>query len=153
MPSNPHTTPLPGATQCFTIGALAQAAGVHVETVRFYQRKGLMGLPKRPPGGIRSYGEADLARLRFIKSAQRMGFRLDEAAELLALNSSAACTQARQRAERKLADVRERLSDLQRVEAELQDLVERCSKANQTTTCPLMDALRSTPCTPELPRG
>lgn len=66
-----------------TIGVLAEAAGVNVETIRFYQRKGLMQEPDRPQGGIRRYGEADLARVRFIKSAQRLGFSLDEIGDLL----------------------------------------------------------------------
>jgi len=127
--------------ETFTIGALAEAAGVHVETVRFYQRKGLMDLPNRPAGGIRRYGVSDVARLRFIKSAQRMGFSLDEAAELLALDNSAACAQARRQAGRKLADVRERLTELQRMETELQKLVDRCDEVAGRLDCPVLDAL------------
>ena len=68
-----------------TIGALAETAGVNVETIRFYQRKGLMQEPDRPLGGIRRYGEADMARVRFIKSAQRLGFSLYLIADLLKL--------------------------------------------------------------------
>ncbi len=70
-------------TEILTIGVLAEAAGVNVETIRFYQRKGLMQEPDRPLGGIRRYGEPDLARVRFIKSAQRLGFSLDEIGDLL----------------------------------------------------------------------
>jgi small multidrug resistance family-3 protein len=69
-----------------TIGVLAEAAGVNVETIRFYQRKGLMQEPDRPLGSIRRYGEPDLARVHFIKSAQRLGFSLDEVADLLKLD-------------------------------------------------------------------
>ena len=66
-----------------TIGALAETAGVNVETIRFYQRKGLMPEPEKPYGSIRRYGAAELARVRFIKSAQRLGFSLEEVGELL----------------------------------------------------------------------
>jgi MerR family mercuric resistance operon transcriptional regulator len=68
-----------------TIGALADAAGVNVESIRFYQRKGLVPQPERPIGGIRRDGEVELARVRFIKAAQRLGFSLEEVAELLML--------------------------------------------------------------------
>ena len=100
-----------------TIGALAEAAGVNVETIRFYQRKALMQEPDRPLGGIRRYGDAHLARVRFIKSAQRLGFSLDEIADLLRLEDGSHCTEAREQAERKLADVRTKLADLQKSRA------------------------------------
>ncbi|MHB1669140.1 MerR family transcriptional regulator, partial [Thiomonas sp.] len=70
----------------FTIGTAALATGVHVETIRFYQRKGLLCEPERPQGSFRRYGPDDVARLQFIKSAQRMGFSLDEVAGLLQLD-------------------------------------------------------------------
>lgn len=125
-----------------TIGRLAQAAGVNVETIRFYQRKGLMPEPQRPTGGIRRYGEADGSRLQFIKSAQRLGFSLDEVAELLQLDDGASCAQAQARAEAKLADVRGRLADLQRMEAALAELIQRCGAARGTVRCPLIAALK-----------
>jgi MerR family mercuric resistance operon transcriptional regulator len=125
-----------------TIGALADAAGVNVETIRFYQRKGLMQAPTRPLGGIRRYGEADLARVRFIKSAQRLGFSLDEVADLLKLDDGAHCTEAREQAERKLADVRARLADLQRIETVLEELVQRCCAAREEVRCPMIQALQ-----------
>ena len=131
-------------SEMLTIGALANAAGVNVETIRFYQRKGLMREPDRPVGGIRRYGEPDLARVRFIKSAQRLGFSLDEIAELLKLEDGSHCTQARKQAERKLADVRARLDDLRRIEGVLQDLVERCCAARGQVRCPLIAALQTT---------
>ncbi|AOW15095.1 MerR family transcriptional regulator [Hydrogenophaga crassostreae] len=125
-----------------TIGRLAQAAGVNVETIRFYQRKGLMPEPQRPTGGIRRYGEAEGSRLQFIKSAQRLGFSLDEVAELLQLDDGASCAQAQARAEAKLADVRGRLADLQRMEAALAELIQRCGAARGTVRCPLIAALK-----------
>ena len=110
-----------------TIGALAETAGVNVETIRFYQRKGLMPEPEKPYGSIRRYGAAELARVRFIKSAQRLGFSLEEIGELLKLEDGARCSEARQLAEQKLVDVRQKLSDLQRIESVLAGLVARCS--------------------------
>lgn len=130
------------SAETLTIGVLAETAGVNVETIRFYQRKGLMQEPDRPVGGIRRYGEADLARLRFIKSAQRLGFSLDEVADLLKLEDGAHCTEARMQAEHKLADVRARLVDLQRIEGALQDLVERCCATRGRVKCPLIETLQ-----------
>ncbi len=128
--------------ETLTIGVLAEAAGVNVETIRFYQRKGLMQKPDRPLGGIRRYGEADQARVRFIKSAQRLGFSLDEVADLLKLEDGAHCTEAREQAEHKLADVRARLADLQRIEGALQGLVERCCATRGRVKCPLIATLQ-----------
>jgi MerR family mercuric resistance operon transcriptional regulator len=125
-----------------TIGALAQTAGVNVETIRFYQRKGLMPEPEKPYGGIRRYGAADLARVRFIKSAQRLGFSLDEIGELLKLEDGARCSEARQLAERKLVDVRRKLGDLQRIESVLAELVARCSALRGRVNCPLIASLQ-----------
>lgn len=130
--------------EAFTIGVLAEAAGINVETVRFYQRKGLMQEPDRPLGGIRRYGGPDLARVRFIKSAQRLGFSLDEIGDLLKLEDGSHCTEARKQAERKLADVRARLDDLRRIEGALQELVERCCAARGQVRCPLIAALQTT---------
>ena len=126
-----------------TIGVLADAAGVNVETIRFYQRKGLMQEPSRPLGGIRRYGESDLARVRFIKSAQRLGFSLEEIADLLKLDDGTHCTDARAQAERKLTDIRARLADLRRIESALQGLVERCAAVTGQVQCPLIAALQA----------
>ena len=103
---------MPTASESLTIGALADSAGVNVETIRFYQRKGLLDEPKRPQGGIRRYGPADVARVRFIKSSQRLGFSLDEVAALLVLDDGTHCNDARVLAESKLNDVRHKLGDL-----------------------------------------
>jgi MerR family mercuric resistance operon transcriptional regulator len=85
-----------------TIGVFAKAAGVNVETIRFYQRKGLLLEPDKPYGSIRRYGEADVTRVRFVKSAQRLGFSLDEIAELLRLEDGTHCEEASSLAEHKL---------------------------------------------------
>ena len=125
-----------------TIGALAEAAGVNVETIRFYQRKGLMPEPEKPYGSIRRYGAAELARVRFIKSAQRLGFSLEEVGELLKLEDGARCSEARQLAEQKLVDVRQKLSELQRIESVLAGLVARCSAVRGRVNCPLIASLQ-----------
>ena len=126
-----------------TIGSLADAAGVNIETIRFYQRKKLVQKPARPLGGIRRYGEAHLARLHFIKSAQRLGFSLDEVTDLLTLEDGAHCTEAREQAERKLRDIRTRLADLQHIEHALQALVDRCNSSRGQIKCPLVAALQT----------
>ena len=105
-----------------TIGVFAKAAGVNVETIRFYQRKGLLPEPEKPYGSIRRYGEADVTRVRFVKSAQRLGFSLDEIAELLRLDDGTHCEEASHLAEHKLQDVREKMADLARMEAVLRQL-------------------------------
>lgn len=128
-----------------TIGAFASAAGVNVETIRFYQRKGLLPEPDKPFGSIRRYGASDVTRVRFVKSAQRLGFSLDEVTELLKLEDGAHCDEAREQAERKLADVRVKLADLRRIEQVLAELVERCCAATGQVRCPLIEALQQTP--------
>lgn len=124
-----------------TIGALAQAAKVGVETIRFYQRKRLLPEPDKPYGGIRRYAEADVARVRFVKSAQRLGFSLDEVAELLKLEDGAHCGEARQLAVHKLDAVRAKLADLLQMETVLATLINQCAKRRGKVSCPLIDAL------------
>lgn len=124
-----------------TIGAFAAAAGVNVETVRYYQRKGLVAEPERAAGTIRRYGEADVARVRFIKSAQRLGFSLDDIEGLLALDDGAHCREARTLGQRKLDDVRGKLAELRRIESVLARLVKTCDASRGTVSCPLIAAL------------
>ena len=124
-----------------TIGVFAQAAAVNVETIRFYQRKGLLAEPDKPYGGIRRYGAADVARVRFIKRAQQLGFSLDEIIELLKLEDGVHCGEARRLAARKLDAVRAKLADLLQMEAMLADMVKRCDARRGKVCCPLIDAL------------
>ena len=125
-----------------TIGAFARAAAVNVETIRFYQRKGLLPEPDKPYGSIRRYGETDVTRVRFVKSAQRLGFSLDEIAELLRLEDGTHCEEASSLAEHKLKDVREKQADLARIEAALTDLVCACHAAKGKVSCPLIASLQ-----------
>jgi MerR family mercuric resistance operon transcriptional regulator len=130
-----------------TIGALAKATDVHVETIRYYQRRGLVADPPKPPGGIRRYGENHARRLRFIKHAQALGFSLDEVADLLALEDGRHCRDAERLAAKKLAMVRERIAQLLRAEQALATLVEQCHCNRGKVRCPLITALEH-PCTP-----
>ena len=127
--------------ESLTIGAFAKAAGVNVETIRFYQRKALLPEPDKPYGSIRRYGEADVARVKFVKSAQRLGFSLDEVAGLLRLDDGAHCDEARVLAEQKLGDVRGKLADLRRIESVLVQLVHDCCASHGTVSCPLIVSL------------
>jgi len=125
-----------------TIGAFAKAAGVNVETIRFYQRKGLLPEPDKPYGNIHRYGEADVTRVRFVKSAQRLGFSLDEVAELLRLDDGTHCDEASHLAEHKLQDVREKMADLVRMETVLSELVSACHARKGNVSCPLIASLQ-----------
>ena len=128
--------------QEMTIGQLAGAAQVNVETVRYYHRRGLLPAPERPLGGIRRYPPAALKRLRFIKRSQSLGFSLDDVQALLSLDDGRACSAARAIGEHKLADVRQRIQTLRSLEGALQGLVRRCAKSKgKTVTCPLIAAL------------
>lgn len=124
-----------------TIGTFAKAAGVNVETIRFYQRKRLLPEPQKLYGSIRRYGGADVARVRFIKSAQRLGFALDEIAQLLQLEDGTSCCEVAQIAAQRLADVRSRLDDLSRMEMVLSKLVNQCHQDHDDQLCPLIASL------------
>lgn len=126
-----------------TIGAFAKAAGVNIETIRFYQRKGLLLEPDKPCGSIRRYGEPDVTRVQFVKSAQRLGFSLDEIAELLRLEDGTHCEEASGLAQHKLSDVREKLADLTRMEATLSALVGACHATRGNVSCPLIASLQN----------
>ncbi len=127
-----------------SIGQLAAAAGVNVETVRYYQRRKLLAVPDRPAGGIGRYAPPALTRLRFIKRAQSLGFTLDDVQALLSLDYGRGCSAARQIGEDKLADVRQRLQALRVLEGALQELVSRCATTKRKVNCPLIEALMQT---------
>jgi MerR family transcriptional regulator, mercuric resistance operon regulatory protein len=122
----------------FTIGQLARDAGVNVETVRFYQRRGLLSEPDRPAGGIRRYSSVDTERIRFIKAAQRLGFSLDDVEELLRLEDGTHCSQASQLAERKLAEIRSKIDGLRSIESALDEMVGRSRATGGKVSCPLI---------------
>lgn len=124
-----------------TIGTLAAAAGVNVETIRYYQRRGLIAEPQKPLGGIRNYRDADIHRVRFIKAAQGLGFTLEEIALLLRLEDGTHCAEAGRIAEQKLAEVRQRLKNLRRIETALKGLVTQCHARRGNVSCPLIASL------------
>lgn len=123
-----------------TIGGLAKACAVGVETVRYYQRRGLLSEPERGPGQIRRYGADAVARLGFIRRAQDVGFTLEEVRELLKLGETPNCRGARALAARKLELVEARLGDLQRVRSALKEMVDRCD-AGRERHCPIIESL------------
>ena len=125
-----------------TIAWLAREAAVNVETIRFYQHKNLLNEPPRPLGGVRHYSIEDVARVRFIKSAQRIGFTLAEIEVLLLLEDGTHCREAQDIATHKLADVQDRIAELQRMAAALHDLVKACGSAKGKIKCPLIASLQ-----------
>ena len=126
-----------------TIGSFARLAGVNVETLRYYQRRGLLPQPERPYGGIRRYGADDVARVKFVKSAQNIGFTLDEVSSLLQLQDGTHCGEARRIAEQKLTDITQRMTDLARIEQALSSLVAQCRTTRGKVSCPLIAALQA----------
>lgn len=135
-------------TTSMTIGTLAKRAGTHVETIRYYQRRGLVAVPEKPYGGIRRYDGNALARLHFIRSAQWLGFSLDEISELLKLEDGTHCDEARALAEHKLDDVRRKIAGLRQMELTLDNLVERCRCSEDPQQCPIIHSLHGSPGSP-----
>lgn len=123
-----------------TISHLADAAGVNVETVRFYQRCGLINEPARPDNGYRTYGDEDVRRIRFIKRAKLLGFTLDEITDLLQLNGPRICASTRHLAAKKLAMVESKLSDLQAMKIALTNMLACCDSEERSTGCPIIQA-------------
>ena len=121
-----------------TISTLADAGGVGVETIRFYQRRGLLDTPARD-SGIRRYGEQDLRRLRFIRSAQAAGFTLDGITELLALDATRDRSRVRSLSNERIAALDARIAELQQARDTLAALAERCSRDDRGP-CPILGA-------------
>lgn len=124
-------------------GELAKAAGVNLQTIRFYEREGLLPAPKRTLSGYRQYGDDSVRIIRFIKRAQELGFTLREAKELLKLRSAGPkrATAARLAAESKLLNIDEKIRDLTAIRTALSSLVETCACAGGPLSCPILEAL------------
>ena len=122
-------------------GELACQVGVNVETLRFYERKGLLPKPPRRTSGYREYPPESVQRIRFIKRAQEVGFSLREIQELLALRvePGITCAQVRQRAQQKVAETQQKIADLQAIERALHNLLARCSGRGPVSRCPILD--------------
>ena len=123
------------------IGAVAKAAGVGIDTVRYYERAGLVAPSERLASGYRRYSTLEVSRLRFIRRAQALGFSLKEIRELLALSSSRNVASVKRKAEAKLADVERRLAELKRVREGLSSLVTACPGHGLPEHCPILKAL------------
>lgn len=124
-----------------TIGKLAEAARVNIETIRYYQRRGLLDEPPKPLGGHRRYAPELAKRVRFIKRAQALGFTLDEVGALLTLDATCDCTESRALAVRKLALIEQKMADLAAMRQTLGELVQQCDAGDGRATCPIIDVL------------
>jgi len=127
----------PDTPKHMTIGGLAKAGSVGVETIRYYQRRGLIEVPQAA-AGYRNYGAAHAERLRFIRRAQSIGFTLDEIAELLRLNDTSDHKLARRLAEKKIADIGTRIAHLEFMAMALQHLVDACCHGGEDMPCPII---------------
>jgi len=126
-----------------SIGQVARRAGVGVETVRFYEREGLLEEPPRRASGYRQYSEQVVTRIHFIKRAKLLGFSLKEITELLLLRVDAqtSCEVVKQRTEAKIAEVERKLVELQRMRQALLQVASLCTGQGPASTCPMLDAL------------
>jgi MerR family copper efflux transcriptional regulator len=126
-----------------SIGQVARRAGVGVETVRFYEREGLLEEPPRRASGYRQYSEQVIARLHFIKRAQQLGFSLKEITELLLLRVDAqtSCEEVKGRTEAKIAEVERKMVELQRMRQALLQVASLCIGQGPTGRCPMLEAL------------
>ena len=125
----------------FAIGQLASAAGVGIDTVRYYERSGLLKPATRSASGYRKYGEGELDRLNFIRRAQHLGFSLTEIAELLAISSRGDLAAMYQAAKVRLTDIDKRIAELHRVRDALTSLMSGCPRDGADQNCPILRAL------------
>lgn len=129
------TTPL-------TIGQLAKKADVHVETIRYYQRQGLISTPAKPGTGYRVYPVSTLERLQFIRRAKTLGFTLTEIKSLLVLNDQD-CEQVQVLAQEKLLLTQKKITDLQAIQTALETLLHTCQQGSETDGCPIIQTLNN----------
>jgi MerR family copper efflux transcriptional regulator len=131
------------AMEIFSIGQVARLSGVGVETVRFYEREGLLEEPARRSSGYRQYAEEVVKQIYFIKRAQQLGFSLKEIRELLTLRVDAetSCEQVKERAATKLAEVEQKIVELQQMRQALLQVASLCAGEGPKSRCPMLDAL------------
>lgn len=123
------------------IGVLAKRAGVSIDTVRYYEREGLLEPHERLPSGYRRYGDKELARLRFVRRAQNLGFSLKETRELLDLSGQSDVATVKRLAQHKLEDIEARLADLNRIKNGLHELIQACPGHGLSDHCPILRAM------------
>jgi MerR family transcriptional regulator, copper efflux regulator len=129
----------------FTIGELAKQANVHVETLRYYERRGIIPKPRRTIANYRLYSPDSLRQVKFIKQAQGLGFSLKEIKKLLALRATprARCADIRAYASQKIEDIDAKIHSLARMRKALQNLMNECSGKGPATECPILESLES----------
>jgi MerR family mercuric resistance operon transcriptional regulator len=131
--------------QKVTIGALAKLAAVGIDTVRFYERRGLLPAPGRTTSGYRLYTQDSVARIHFIRRAKRLGFTLDEIQTLLRLqDQGGAKAEVRELTRHKLIEIDTRIRDLERIRSVLQELARSCSGKGNVDSCPIIEAIAGT---------
>ena len=132
-------------SESLNIGKVADQSGVKVQTVRYYERCGLLPKPARSASGYRKYSDESVRRLRFIKQAQTLGFSLSEIKELLSLRMQpgATCGDIRKRARQKIGTVNVKIEELQRIKDALSKLATACQGKGPTSDCPILEALES----------
>ncbi len=126
-----------------TIGKVAKSTKVNIETIRYYEKQGLIPNPPRTTSGYRQYPEDTIARIRFIKSAQGLGFSLKEISELLALrvDPHTICADVKLRAENKAAEIDKKIKTLKKIKNTLSKLAKECNGKGPTSKCPILDSL------------
>lgn len=127
----------------WTIGQVARQCGCGVETIRFYEREGLIAQPSRPESGFRKYPPDTVGRVRFIRKSKALGFSLKEIGDLLSLrvDRTAACTEVRKRAEAKIGDIEKKIETLIGMKRALETLTAACRKRKPTGECPILEVL------------
>jgi DNA-binding transcriptional MerR regulator len=125
----------------FGIGALAKRAGVAIDTVRYYERTGLLAATGRLPSGYRRYGDPEFRRLLFIRRAKALGFSLEDIRSLLMLSGESIVAEVKRTAQAKLLDIDGRIAELQRIAAGLRSLIDACPGHGQAAACPILSAL------------
>ncbi len=138
------------------IGQVATRAGVNIDTLRYYERRGLLAEPERRPSGYREYPEETVSIIRFIKRAQDLGFTLDQIGELISLRDGAdgrRKSEVRALAEAKMRDIDQKLAQLQSMRSALSSLLESCACSRGRPECPILEALNDSPNGPEALQG
>jgi len=128
-------------SEAIGIGTLAKRAGVGIDTVRYYERSGLLSPQSRLASGYRRYGELEVARLRFIRRAQALGFTLRDVKELLTLSAQRDVARVKRKSQAKLDDVLARIAALERVRDGLAELIDACPGHGRAADCPILNAL------------
>ncbi len=129
--------------ECLTIGTLAKKAQINIETIRYYERRGLISRPPRPLSGYRQYPDETVKRIDFIKRAKELGFSLKETGDLLSLrvDPTTSCSDIKIRAETKIEHIEEKINTLQKMKNALVDVSRACSGSGPISECPILEAL------------